>query len=514
MLKGIRLKQIAAEWISVLAWQGVLGAPTRWALRNRFYVPPSQKKLKKLNEGAAHVGPATKSLHAYVPITGKHTYLYIYNFLGVNYGARGPAHLCFTVLKNDLIVRQFNRSIDMDSVICVGGENTAVFGVEEGHVVCELSHAHLRPSPRQNHLRFVVVYRDRDLGSITSVHSNVVPPLIPVGGTQSGRNYIPLPALECGVILTHGSSQNIARVSELTRHPQEGYARPARHSPIGYNFLKSIDESLPDARYSVLSAWHDSELHPVVGRDAAGSDGYQALFIPHFERCAPFLQFSSDQLGVDKPDILLSLYPLGSREPHAVKSLTLAASAQIIDLQSLFAGFSGHALCHITIQNAISKGFPKPILYVHAFYRSALGVSDNVHSAATQFSSQNGSLPVLKDSDELPRRSCRKWGLHLVEPGLESWLAIVLDSHCSPTRIPPLKVRLFTDTGVEGLCYLELPNLPGFAIRATQLLSDAGIECERFFFAQIEHPNYNFPAYYYNVDLKTHAVAVDHYTGG
>jgi hypothetical protein len=143
-----------------------------------------------------------------------------------------------------------------------------------------------------------------------------------------------------------------------------------------------------------------------------------------------------------------------------------------------------------------------------------LGISDNVHTAETKFSPQRASLPILGDGEPLPTRRCRKWGLHIVDDSIESWLSIVIAAHHDPQRIPPLKVRLFSDTGMEGLCYLALPNLPAFAVPARKLLSDAGIQCDRFFYAQIEHSHYNYDANFYNIDLRTHAVAVDHYTGG
>jgi hypothetical protein len=524
-----------------MAWHDFLGPPTRWALRRGgFYVPLSQKKFDEAGAAAesvtkitglseyqrfvssdcntsvqkVSVGRAIKSLHGYVPITGKATYLYIFNFLGVNYATRGPALLRFTVLKNDEVVKQFTRVIESDNAICVGGDNLSFFGVDEGHVVGELFHPHLRPLPMQNHFRFIVLYRDEVMGTLASVHGNRIPPLLPLRGSESGRNYIPLSVLDSDVVMSHGSPHRVVHIEELVRNAEGGYARPAQHFEVGFNFLKKIDPCVADTRYSVLGAWHDSQLHRVVGFDESGSDGYQALFIPYFEHCAPFLQFSSDQLGVDRPEITISLYPLGSPARYAQDSFKLRSGAQFISLKALFGGFSGHAVCHITIHKAIPKKLAKPILYVHAFFTSTLGIADNVHTAETKFSPQRASLPILGNNEQLPARRCRKWGLHIMEDPIESWLSVVMAAHYDRQRVPPLKVRLFSDTGMEGLCYLELPNLPAFAVPARQLLSDAGIRCERFFYAQIEHSHYNYDANFYNMDLRTHAIAVDHYTGG
>jgi hypothetical protein len=531
------VKKAVTAVVPTMAWHDFLGPPTRWALRRGgFYAPASQRlfdeaattaesvtKITGLSEyqrfvsagrdrsaQKVSVGRAIKSLYGYVPITGQATYLYIFNFLGVNYATRGPALLRFTVLKNDEVIRQFTRIIEPDNVMCVGGDNVSFFGVDEGHVVGELFHPHLRPLPMQNHFRFIVMYRDESLGAMATVHGNRVPALMPLRGSESGRNYIPLSVLDRDIVMSHGSPHRVVPIEELVRNVEGNYARPAQHFEVGFNFLKKVD----GVRSSVLSAWHDSQLHRIVAFDESGSDGYQAIFIPYFEHCAPFLQFSSDQLGVERPEITVSLYPLGSPERYAASTFTLTSSAQFLSLKALFDGFSGHAVCHVTIHKAISKQQGKPILYVHAFFDSALGIADNVHTAETKFSPQRASLPTLGNSEPLPTRRCRKWGLHLVEDHIESWLSIVIAAHHDPERIPPLKVRLFSDTGVEGLCYLELPNLPVFAVPARKLLSDAGIQCERFFYAQIEHSHYNYDANFYNIDLRTHAVAVDHYTGG
>jgi hypothetical protein len=446
------------------------------------------------------------SIRSYIPYVRGRTQTFVFNFLKNNYGIKDPILIRLSIASVGAVhySRQYvlpANAVRLFDDPFVDTEDKAI--PENALMVVEAFHLRIDTSERQ--FRFIGIYRNDDAGTVCGVHSMPIPSKLhqkpEAPGSRSVGHAGPVQIYSC-------LSDPAVTVSTSPANPAAALhpLKLAKATGIGYVILL-------DATGNPCAIWHDDlSAHAVARLDGAqvGKNKIrQAFFVPNFQSCAPVLLFSEAQLGFCPATVMLT----ASDETGTVlatRDISLSQAFETVDLARVFAdnGLTGGLNFTIDFNEDAASFNRSPTAYVHIYYRSKTGFSDQVHS--------HMSFGHSNDPDPKPQPyRCRKFAPLLKDQTLESYFSIVNLGGTGPNKDVDLRLRVFTDKGNEYVFDVDVPADRITNIRASDVLARLSPDSiDVVGVIQIEHETTNFNASWYLQDVRTHHLGVDHFTGG
>ncbi len=442
------------------------------------------------------------SVYSFVPYYRGITTLVVFNFFQSNYGVRGPVLYRFSVLDGRMVVWCKQLILSADAVVRISDPSVNIENLpERGNILLEAFHPRITTPGRQ--LRYFVIYREEKSGSVAGVHSMVFAPegLIPlaepsyrafgVGGVQ---HYYHSPTRSRSPLAVPALPERIGKLTSSARVAIPGYM--TAESPTG----------------APVAIWHDGPTPHFVGparEKRHFGTSYTGFFVPDFSCHAPLMHVSASQIGFSPKRLVAHV--IGSDGSRlASEAVELPEDHSTVDLGHLFSshGIGGAVSIVVEFDRDIGDFSSMPVCYLHLYYRSSGGWSDQVHS--------HNTLGYAEDPFRSARPyRCRKFAPFLADSSLDFYYSIVnVGPGLQPVHDASIRVRVFTDTGEEHV-WLEYLSPSGITnLRARDILHSLPVRIREAAVVQFEHDSTNFNGAWYAWDRSSGHLAVDHLTGG
>ena len=442
------------------------------------------------------------SAYSFVPYYKGITRIVLFNFFRINYGIRDPVLFRLSVLDGRTVVACEQFLLSADAVVELS-DPVVRFGnlPAHGSILLEAFHPRMDTPGRQ--LRYFVFYRDGASGSISGVHSMVFAP--------SGLTPLSSPsyrAFGVGGISHRYHSPTRSHSPLVSEASQAKVGRLTSDSAVaipGYMTAETPD-GVP------VAIWHDGPTpHFVVeARERQSvSPPYTAFFIPDFRAHAPLLLVSASQIGFPAKRMVVHLIDAGG-SLIASKTVELKSDPASVDLAATFASdmIAGPVSAIVEFDRDIGEFTSLPACYLHIYYRSPGGWSDQVHS--------HNTIGYAEDPFRTARAyRCRKFAPFLADPTLDFHYSIInIGPGRRPLRDSTIRIRMFTDAGEEHVWNEQLSPHGITNFKASEFLSAREIKIGSAAIIHFEHESTNFNGAWYAWDPKSGHLAVDHLTGG
>jgi hypothetical protein len=436
---------------------------------------------------------------SYVPYVRGVTSSVVFNFFRFNYGIRDPILYRRSVVQGRNVIWSEQQVLPPDGVALFEDPAREEKMPERGSLLIEAFHP--RIATPQAQLRYFVLYRDDNAGTIAGTHSMPCPRdeyakrgQPSYRGFGVGQTTLEYHAAGCDPIAlrTGRSANEIHRLTSGEGVPVPGYM-------LAFNQV-----GVPCA------IWHDGPTAhttmPVKTPRRLGL-AYAAFFVPDFKSHSPLALVSSKQVGFRAEK--LSIY-LTDEQGNAIAERAVAVENDdaTVDFLALFPDAHGAVNVIVEFDRDIGEFGSLPTSYIHLYYRSPGGVGDQVHSHST--------YGYAEDPFKSPRPyRCRKFAPYVSDGKLEFTYSIVnLAVGRSPIRDRDIRIRVFTDGGTEHVLYRQLSASGITNFKATDLFEGIGSRVKRAGIVQFEHETTNFNGAWLALDRASGHLGTDHFTGG
>lgn len=449
-------------------------------------------------------GKDVASVASFVPYYRGFTSVVLFNFFKSNYGIRDPILYRYSIFNGREVVwcRQF--VLAADRVINIPDPAATVNSLpEHGNLVIEAFHPRISVPTKE--LRYFVIYRDLQQGSVAGSHSlglgrEGLPRLAQPsfrGFGDCGSSYFHHSAIASHVPLAvRGNSDSGALGKFLSYSSIVAHGYMTRESPSG----------------CPTTIWHEGVTpHFISAVDSERKAGasYTAFFIPDFKLHVPLVLVSSSQIGYLPKRIMIHLIAEDA-QPIARKEVGIETDNATVDFKHVFCGqdIAGSINAIIEFDRDIGEFPSLPEAYVHVYYRSPQGLGDQVHSLST-FGYRDDPFSKYKSY------RCRKFAPFLKDKQIEFVYSVI---NATPgvraSHDDSIKIRIFTDSGSEFVLSRKLSPAGITNIRGTDLFAHLPVEIHSAAVVQLEHETTNFNASWFAIDKPGGHLGVDHFTGG
>lgn len=439
-------------------------------------------------------------IESYVPYVRSQTNVVAFNFLRMNYNLRDPVLLKIWIRATH-VEPLTTRIFEPNAVFFLDAaevDSLAGGGTQSGSLHIRLYHPAI--STPMGEFRFFGIYH-RPGRSCAGVHSLGVRGLAQFGDSLGSRAVLPT-SLQTMSIDPHHTLTLPDQV-----HVGEALARlrPVQNNQLTPSFFVSTD------RLDVTTVWHDSDLFHEVQPAKIKSKVCQirqSFPVPDFPANAPYVWVAPDQIGYTPKTIFFEVLNRDG-ERLAQKNVAIVKDNFCIDLADVFCELSSAIDVGVTaIFDADQGDFESPALgYLQLYYRSELGLGDQVHSQITP--------SFWTDTTQwLAAYRCRKFAPWFFSSDLE-WIYVVVNiGGNGMNKDQTVKWRVMTDCGRERVIEKSVPNERLTYFYAQQLLDELGLPDIHAAIFQIEAETTNFNAYWILRDRSSRQIGIDHFTGG
>lgn len=441
------------------------------------------------------------SAFSYVPYYRGVTSVLVFNFFRFNYGIRDPVLYRLSILCGREVVWCRQYLLASDAVLKIEDPSFEVKGLPtHGNILLEAFHPRISTPGRQ--LRYFVIYRDQTSGSIAGVHSMVFAPegLMPLAkpsyrgyGVGNVRHFYHSPTSSHSLLNSDSASSGIVRLSSNSRIVIPGYMT-----------LESTGNA-PNA------IWHDGptpHFTPLSVEKRVVGPSYTAFFVPDFVCHAPLMFVSGSQIGFSARRLVIHVFGTDNGR-IASRSVELHEDPTSVDLGELFSerGIEGPASVVVEFDRDIGEFAEMPVCYLHLYYRSPSGWSDQVHS--------HNTVGYAEDPFRTTRAyRCRKFAPYLADSSLDFFYSLVnIGPKLRPVHDTAVRVRVFSDSGEEHVSRVPLSPSGITNLCAKHIFGSARVTVHKAAVVQFEHDSTNFNGAWYACDRKSGNLAVDHLTG-
>lgn len=456
-------------------------------------------------------GDTDDSSISMVPYFPGSTELLIYNFFGQNYAIRDPILFRVVLVHKDKPVASRQFLLESNGVKWISDVDdflqTDVTKMVPG--VLLVSAHHPRISTRQREFRFFGFCRSSQ--GMAGCHS------MPAGFAS----------------LPRGQVSHRAIASEKDLNNQKAFVAALGAGTIPLRAVETIpsyhtraDTQLATAThtqpyYSVpayivatneenqcVGFWHDGPATHAVNSDKRQKGTARtAIGLPQFNRFAPKILISENQVGQPVEEVTITLFTPGGDLITKRKLTDLPVPDCVLDMAEIFED-EKHNLVDVTAQ--FDFGFdsspnPKPVeLFLHVYFQENGHVLDQTHTLRT----------IGRAAEPVPApRGYRARKFAPVFVGGDRRSAFCINNVSPYGHLPETEflLRFFLDNGREEVHKVAVPSNRSALFWADDFIS--GETDMRAGVVWIEHSSVNASAHWYVFD-KQGGPAADHFTGG